>query len=319
LSSFTDIHSHFADFCLIAFAVADNIRAVRDCAMDNNFDDWGQKKYGDYTGQKSGCPQPQFGGLRQNWSARQGVGFAICIIVFGVLLFLDNIGVFPIRDIWQYWPVIFVVIGFQHMVNAQQWAGRVWGGLLVTVGVLWICKNLAIIPWGLGAIGAVFMIGVGFMLLVQAVEQHAPGASQPAADASGEPSSNPFVKEDLSTADFSGADSYIRDWVIFSGSKRRFDARSFRGGNLVAIFGGIELDLRRALADTTQNMVLETAAVFGGIEIRVPETWRVVNRGVAVFGGYDNKTIPPGPSAGSVIPTLVITGSTVFGGVTIEH
>jgi predicted membrane protein len=277
--------------------------------MDNNFDERGRNQggCGDFNRRP---PNEQFGGLPQNWPARQGIVFAIIIIIFGVLLFLDNIGIYAIRDVWQYWPLIFVAVGFQHMVNAQQWAGRVWGGLLVTIGVLWVCRNMGILPWGFGAIVAVFVMGFGFMLLVQNVEQRG-----------GIPLPEPAGKkeEDLATKDFSTADSVLKEWVVFSGVDRRFDARGFRGGELLAIFGGIVIDLRRAIPDTSQNMVLDTVAVFGGIELRVPETWRIVVRGVAVFGAYENKTIPPVPSAGASVPTLVITGSAVFGGVSVKQ
>ena len=44
---------------------------------------------------------------------------------------------------------------------------------------------------------------------------------------------------------------------------------------MVAVFGGVELDLRKAAMKSNQVRV-ECNAVFGGIEIRVPETWMVV-------------------------------------------
>jgi hypothetical protein len=246
----------------------------------------------------------------QNMPAAQGIVVAIAIIVFGVLLFIDNIGIFPIRNLWQFWPLIFGVAGFQHMVRARLWSGRVWGGLLVALGVVWVCRNIGILPWGMGAVWALFIMGVGFVLLVKNVEE--PGM-RIFPTARGDAGENP------ATTDYSDADSYVKEMVIFSGTERRFDSRLFRGGELLAIFGGVNLDLRRAVPDTSQNMVLDAVALFGGIEVRIPENWRVVMRGTAVFGGYENKTIPPGPSAGAVVPTLVITGSVIFAGVSLKN
>jgi hypothetical protein len=47
--------------------------------------------------------------------------------------------------------------------------------------------------------------------------------------------------------------------------------------------------------------------------------WYVEMRGVAAFGGYSNKTIPPRLSPGQRIQKLVVTGSAAFGGVVIEN
>ena len=43
---------------------------------------------------------------------------------------------------------------------------------------------------------------------------------------------------------------------------------------------------------------------FGAIELRIPETWRVSMQGTAVFGAYEDKTIPPRPDPGIQTPTL---------------
>ena len=59
--------------------------------------------------------------------------------------------------------------------------------------------------------------------------------------------------------------------------------------------------------------------IFGGIEITVPRTWKVVMKNAAVFGGCDDKTVPPRPEPGFEPVTLVITGAAVFGGVEIRN
>jgi hypothetical protein len=38
-----------------------------------------------------------------------------------------------------------------------------------------------------------------------------------------------------------------------------------------------------------------------------------------VFGGVDDKTIPPKPDPNAPAPCLVLTGTTVFGGVSIRN
>ncbi len=50
----------------------------------------------------------------------------------------------------------------------------------------------------------------------------------------------------------------------------------------------------------------------------VPETWTVVVRGTGIFGGFSDETVPP--VRGDVkSPSLLVTGSAVFGGVTVKN
>src|SRR5439155_24114805 len=108
--------------------------------------------------------------------------------------------------------------------------------------------------------------------------------------------------------------------VTFGGLKRRLDTPNFQGGEMIAVFGGIEVDLRRAqIASTDKEVIIDANATFGGIDLKVPETWQVVTRGLGIFGGYEDKTLPPRPQEGVTPPRLVVTGYAVFGGVTVQN
>lgn len=103
--------------------------------------------------------------------------------------------------------------------------------------------------------------------------------------------------------------------AVFGGVDRNISAQDFHGAQCAAIFGACKIDLRDAQIQG-QEAVLESYAVFGGVEIRVPPDWEVVNRSVAVFGGTgDKRRHPPrGPAA----KTLILQGAAVFGGVEIK-
>jgi hypothetical protein len=105
--------------------------------------------------------------------------------------------------------------------------------------------------------------------------------------------------------------------AVFGGCERRVSIKNFEGGRATAVFGGIELDFRDA--DFETEALLEINCIFGGVEIRVPETWHVHSRSLPVFGGYDDKSRQPSNPAGTKTKTLIVTGMIVFGGVEIKN
>jgi hypothetical protein len=80
----------------------------------------------------------------------------------------------------------------------------------------------------------------------------------------------------------------------------------------------VEIDRSRA-GRKKDEIFLDINGVFGGIELRVPETWNVAIRLDAVFAGTDDRT-SHAPSGDNVKrPTLVLTGAAVFGGITVRN
>ena len=68
--------------------------------------------------------------------------------------------------------------------------------------------------------------------------------------------------------------------------------------------GGVTLDLRQAKM-TPEGAVLDAFAFWGGIEIKVPESWQVRGEVIPLMGGFEDKTRP---KPGAVEGTLVIPG-----------
>ncbi len=105
--------------------------------------------------------------------------------------------------------------------------------------------------------------------------------------------------------------------AIFGGGKRQVVSENFEGGTVSAVFGGFELDLRKANM-AGDSAMLSVDAVFGGAEIKVPQNWDVVLHGTGIFGGYSDETMHPGAQTPG-IKTLILTGSAIFGGVEVKN
>ncbi|HLW75400.1 MAG TPA: DUF5668 domain-containing protein, partial [Bryobacteraceae bacterium] len=66
------------------------------------------------------------------WAGGMGGGLVVGLILagIGVVLLLQNFGIFPDQDLWDYWPVIFIVAGIARAATAYSLTGRVWGGFV---------------------------------------------------------------------------------------------------------------------------------------------------------------------------------------------
>ncbi len=120
----------------------------------------------------------------------------------------------------------------------------------------------------------------------------------------------------------SGDESYTQDDIIdnvniFSGTKKVILSKNFKGGELVNIFGGSEIDLTQADISAGSPAVLEITAIFGGATLIVPSNWAIKSEAVTIFGGIgDKRKIIP--SSESPTKTLVLKGTMIFGGMEIK-
>jgi uncharacterized protein DUF1707 len=102
--------------------------------------------------------------------------------------------------------------------------------------------------------------------------------------------------------------------AIFGGVTRKGRWRVRKNTHAMALFGGMDLDLRDAIFEAP---VVEISGFwcFGGLDIKVPEGIEIRDQTAGIFGGTDVRDIgDPAPGA----PTLVIKGVTLFGGVSIK-
>ena len=70
---------------------------------------------------------------------------------------------------------------------------------------------------------------------------------------------------------------------------------------------------------TADQAVIDVNVVCGGLEVRVPESWTIINRAMTIFGGVEDKTAQSKLEPNTKSPHLVITGSVVFGGISLRN
>ena len=79
-----------------------------------------------------------------------------------------------------------------------------------------------------------------------------------------------------------------------------------------AIFGSIVLDLRKA--KLSKETTIEASAIFGGIEIIVPNDVNVKVKSTPIFGGVSNRITNSEENK----ETIYIEAFSMFGGVDIK-
>ena len=112
-----------------------------------------------------------------------------------------------------------------------------------------------------------------------------------------------------------GTDNVLDVVSIFANIKKIILTKNFKGGEIVCIFGGSEINLNNA--DIQEPVYIETVNVFGGTKLYVPNNWEIKSDVVAIFGGVEDKRRFPSIT---VVPdrTLILKGFCMFGGLEIK-
>jgi hypothetical protein len=101
--------------------------------------------------------------------------------------------------------------------------------------------------------------------------------------------------------------------AVFDGIELKSRAKAFKGGSMLAWFGGIEVDLSDV--ELAPEARLSVHTLFGGIAIKTPPNWRVESNAQAIVGGVDTRTpAREDPDA----PVLTLVGTAVFGGIAVD-
>ena len=216
-------------------------------------------------------------------------------LVAGVLLLAGNLGFTPARAALRYWPAVLVLLGIGKLLRSRGVGGAIGGALWVGAGAWLLSSRLGLVRLSLWEAAATYWPALLVMLGLSIVRQTLARRydADPVLDRRHE----------------------LHVMAILGGNKGSNGSHEFRGGELTAILGGVDLDLTQARL-ANGRAVLNVFTMWGGLELRLPEGWIVENQMVVALGGYEDRTRPVGsPDA----PRLVLRGTTVMGGVEVRN
>jgi hypothetical protein len=231
------------------------------------------------------------------------------LIAIGTVILLDHLGIIHGEYFWRFWPAILIGVGLVKLLSE---GNRLPGMILTLVGAFFLLQNLGYRLFSWGTLWPFIIIAVGVSMIWGRFDR----PRFPFAQGSGQGQQGQGQTRGSGQSD----PDVVEAFALFGGVERRVHTNSLKGGQITAMFGGVELDFR--LSDMEgDEIALYVDAVFGGIEISVPDRWTVVWEGLSVFGGYSDETRAPLPDVSGAAPRkrLILRGRAMFGGIEVKN
>lgn len=258
--------------------------------------------------------------IREKWNTKdhrkKRVFNGVLLLIIGALLFADRAGVnFP--GWFLSWPMLLIGIGIfsglRHNFQRGPWF------ILIIIGGIFLAddmsENLSVRPY----FWPIIFITAGLYIIAGGKRFGRWNRSRNRDDLYTEQQTSNLSLDNPSYTtedDFSFADTndVIDITAIFSGVKKNVLSRNFKGGDVVAIMGGAEINITKA--DLGSKAVIDIFTMFGGTKLIVPPDWDVQSNVVAIFGGVDDKRPPT--SLTNLSKVIYLEGTCIFGGIEIR-
>jgi len=234
----------------------------------------------------------------------------LLIVLFGLALTAENLGWMHAGDLLRYWPLGIVAVGVAKLLQSRTRSGLVGGGVLAVLGGLLTIEEFFYIEIDVWRWWPLAIVVIGLIIVSKAFDGRAERGRSTGGLADAAIGVHPVREGGKGPAVL---DQTISEFAMWAGIQRRVASPSFRHGDLTAIMGGIEVDLRAA-GTANGEAIIDVFALWGGIEITVPPDWAVSNKVVPIMGAAEDG------SAGTQAARhhLTVRGFAIMGGVEIK-
>ena len=232
---------------------------------------------------------------QQNATKRLLIGLTVMLI--GGVLLLRSLGILEafFNEYIFRWEMILIGLGVISILSHEGGPGP--GVLLFLIGTGFYLRNYIELPYGI-SFWQLFFAGILIFSGVMIIFRRKKG----------------FHCEVKKNGDKTHGMDTIDEIAVFGGGDRTIVSDNFRGGKILAIFGGSNFNLTRSKLAPGKNY-FDVLAVFGGMKLVVPEDWNIKISAISIFGGFSDKhRIHTPDSATTEEPELIIKGFVIFGG-----
>lgn len=245
-----------------------------------------------------------------NWT-----GLAIVIVGIAWIIKIANPFLIPA---WVFtWPMLLILLGIVGLIKHRFSNG--WSYITLFVGIAFLLKRQFDLPFEIEQfIWPALLILLGFAILFKPKRKNKGSWSQ-------DDNGNWFT-------DNTGNKNYKKGWKnkhnyseessdiidsnnILGASRKDILSKNFKGGNLVNIMGGTEINLTNADIETEAHLNVEN--IMGGIQLIVPPHWDVQMNTTNILGGIEDKRNVRTIDA-TARKLLIVTGTVLMGGIEIK-
>jgi predicted membrane protein len=174
----------------------------------------------------------------------------LTIMLLGLTLLGDRLGMVQAWTILQYWPVMIILFGAAVIVRALSSPSTVPENP---------ADRLFIAP------PVVLLIVIIAIVATARTQDRSAG----------------IVRTE-------GAE-YVTMNAIMAGNRHTVRPGPFQGAQVSAVMGGINLDLRQATIEPGAEAVVDVFALMGGVDMFVPRDWNVEVRTTPIMGGVQDQ------------------------------
>ena len=220
--------------------------------------------------------------------------WGLLFILIGLFIGLNTLDIVSFNIFFDgWWTLIIIIPCLIGLINKEDKTGDIIG-LLIGVALLLNAQGIISfdIIWKLAAPLILVIIGLSIIL-----------------------KGNKDSKTDVAIKKINSNDNEKTSVCsTFSSQNIKLNKEKINNLELNAIFGGIEYDLRNGVIK--EDIVINVTAIFGGIDIIVPDDVNVKIKSTSIFGGASNKKQLMDDKEKK--HTIYINASCVFGGVDIK-
>jgi predicted membrane protein len=239
--------------------------------------------------------------------------FGLLVVGVGMAFLAENLGWANAGDLLRFAPVGLMAVGLVKVLQDRTSSGRTFGAILLGIGTISTLDTFFLHDANIWRWWPLLIVGFGVLTLLKAF-----GVD----DGSGEARAK-VMGASMGTTSFGSRPAEpsrpgsmaqdLNEVAIWSGVNRRVSSPAFRRGNITAIMGGVEFDLRQAGTEHGEA-VIDVFVIWGGIEIKVPPDWAVSNEITAIMGGAEDQSTGTQQARNR----LIVRGLVIMGGVDIK-
>lgn len=220
--------------------------------------------------------------------------WGILLVVVGVIFGLNALEITNINLFFDGWWTLFIIIPcFIDLFKEKDKTGNLIG-IGIGVFLLLSCQDIISFDMLMKLMFPAILVVIGLSLIFK-------------------DTINGKVKKKVKELSKNSKNEYC---ATFGGQDLMFNGEKFEDSSLTAVFGGVKCDLCDAILN--DETLIEVSAIFGGVDIIVPEDVNVKITSMPLFGGVSDKRKKSKKDGKDAKKTIYINATCMFGGVDVK-